>query len=110
VLAILCAGYRRAAAAERRYGELRHTNASSLTEGRTNRADIARRLFTQIYLYPRETSFRRTHNRVLLAALALCAVMPASVGRAEAMLEFIQWGAEVHTQQTSRIDGDHSMT
>ena len=50
VLAILCAEYRRAVAAERRYEELRHTNASSLTGGRTNRADIARRLFTEIYL------------------------------------------------------------
>jgi hypothetical protein len=36
----------------------------------------------------------RTHNRVLLAALALCAIVPASVGRTETMLEFIQWGAE----------------
>ncbi len=52
LLAVLRSEYRRALAAERRYQELRHTNAVTVADNRATSADVPQRLFAEIYLRP----------------------------------------------------------
>lgn len=49
MLAMLWFEYRRALAAERRYHELRHTNALNIADNRAKSADVPRRLFADMY-------------------------------------------------------------
>jgi hypothetical protein len=49
LLAVLRSEYRRALAAERRYQELRHTNALTVADNHATSADVPRRLFAEMY-------------------------------------------------------------
>jgi hypothetical protein len=52
LLAMLGSEYRRALAAERRYQELRHTNALTVADTRTTSAGLPQRLFAEMYSRP----------------------------------------------------------
>ena len=49
MLAMLRCEYERALAAERRYQELRHTNALATADKHATCADVPRRLFSEMY-------------------------------------------------------------